>query len=80
MCQVQLETDELCKETILVEIDRSIRQVAIRALFLNICLCFGQFNYRRIKLKPVTKYTHQLIYISLYMDIYIVICQLSYGL
>ena len=68
MCQVQLETDELCKETILVEIERSIRQVAIRALFRNICLCFGQFDCRRTKLKPVTKYTHQLIYISLYMD------------
>ena len=38
-----------------------IRSVAIRVHFCNICFCFGQCN-SQIKFKPVTKYTHQLIY------------------
>ena len=48
-----------------------MRQVAIRALFCNICLCFGQYAVEgcyRTKFKPVTKYTQQLMYISLYIS------------
>ena len=56
----------------------STRQVAIRALFCNICLCFGQ--YSRPNFKAVTKYTYQLIYISLYKDMYMAMHQSSYGL
>ena len=42
------------------------RRVAIRSLFPNSCLYFGQYGRQgccRTKFKPVTKYTDQLLYI-----------------
>ena len=44
------------------------------SFFCSICLCFGQFGSQgccRTWVKPVTKYTHQLIYILLYISLHI---------
>ena len=59
---------------------RSTRRVAIstssnKSSFCDICFCFGLYTAVegccRTKLRPVTKYTNELIYILIYIDMYI---------
>ena len=60
-----------------------MRRIAIRAFFAISAFDLASTAVEgccRTKFKPVTKYTNQLIYILLYMDMYMAIRQLSYSL